>query len=65
VRAVLAESPEFSVVPCAEELLRLRDAGELTWQDIESLVQGEFLRSLPGVHPCEGFFAAILTRSTP
>ncbi|HEX8924878.1 MAG TPA: 16S rRNA (cytosine(967)-C(5))-methyltransferase RsmB [Terriglobales bacterium] len=62
VRTVLASAPEFTVVPCAQELQRLRDCGEIAWQDVRSLVQGEFLRTLPGVHPCEGFFATIIAR---
>ena len=63
VRTVLAEAPDFSVVPCADELQHLRDAGELAWQDLSSLARGDFLRTLPGVHPCEGFFSAILMRN--
>jgi 16S rRNA C967 or C1407 C5-methylase (RsmB/RsmF family) len=27
-----------------------------------SAVQGKYLRTLPGVHPCEGFFVAVLRR---
>ena len=26
------------------------------------LVSGDFLRTIPGVHPCDGFFAAILQK---
>jgi 16S rRNA (cytosine967-C5)-methyltransferase len=62
VRAVLATTREFTLIPCAEELQRLRSKRELAWQDIPSLVRGDFLRTLPGVHPCEGFFAAIFMR---
>jgi 16S rRNA C967 or C1407 C5-methylase (RsmB/RsmF family) len=25
-------------------------------------VSGDFLRTLPGVHPCDGFFAAIFEK---
>lgn len=28
----------------------------------DSLVRGRFLRTLPGIHPCDGFFAAVFTR---
>ena len=62
VEKVLSSHPEFRLVPCREELMRLRDAGDLVWDDIESMVRGAFLRTLPGVHPCDGFFAAILQR---
>jgi 16S rRNA (cytosine967-C5)-methyltransferase len=52
----------FHLVPVSEELQRLRNSGELIWPDIEALVAGDFLRTIPGVHPCGGFFAAILEK---
>jgi len=30
---------------------------------LESLTSGPYLRTIPGVHPCDGFFAAILQRN--
>ncbi len=30
--------------------------------DADSMVSGDVLRTLPGVHPCDGFFAAVLER---
>jgi 16S rRNA (cytosine967-C5)-methyltransferase len=62
VTACLQNHPEFSLVPMREELARLRQSGELAWQDIESLLSGDFLRTAPGVHPCDGFFSAVLER---
>jgi 16S rRNA (cytosine967-C5)-methyltransferase len=53
----------FRVVDCRVELERLRAQGELRWEDIESLTSGPYLRTIPGVHPCDGFFAAILQKS--
>jgi 16S rRNA C967 or C1407 C5-methylase (RsmB/RsmF family) len=32
------------------------------WQDVGSLTRGPYLRTVPGVHPCDGFFAAILEK---
>jgi 16S rRNA (cytosine967-C5)-methyltransferase len=63
IAACLPGSPEFRVVPIREELERLRQSGDLVWNDIDNLVSGEFLRTIPGVHPCDGFFAAILQRN--
>jgi 16S rRNA (cytosine967-C5)-methyltransferase len=64
--AVVAEclggNTDFHLVPVAEELERLRISGELVWQDVAVLTRGEFLRTIPGVHPCDGFFAAILEK---
>ena len=50
------------LLDCREELHRLRQEGTLAWPDIDSLPRGAFLRTLPGVHPCEGFFAAMVER---
>jgi 16S rRNA (cytosine967-C5)-methyltransferase len=62
IEKVLSSHPEFRLVPCREELVRLRENGEFIWNDIESMVRGAYLRTLPGVHPCDGFFAAVLER---
>ena len=63
VEQVLAEFANVRLVSCREELERLRNNHELAWPDIDSLVSGKFLRTIPGVHPCEGFFAAILEKN--
>jgi len=52
----------FGVLDCRAELERLRAESELIWPDISSLTRGPYLRTLPGVHPSDGFFAAILER---
>ena len=44
-------------------LERLRAEGELVWEDLDSLMSGQFVRTIPGVHPCDGFFVAILEKS--
>lgn len=64
IEAAMKEHGDFEIVPIRQELLRLKNAGVLLWQDIDGLVSGNFLRTLPGVHPCDGFFAAILGRNT-
>jgi 16S rRNA (cytosine967-C5)-methyltransferase len=60
--AAVVEEAGARVVDVREELRHLRAAGELTWPDIESLCAGPFLRTLPGVQPCDGFFAAVLVK---
>lgn len=50
------------IVPVRDELLGLQRAGVLAWADVDSLVSGNFLRTFPGIHPCDGFFAAVLER---
>jgi 16S rRNA (cytosine967-C5)-methyltransferase len=58
----LAATSGFRMVDCADELQRLQREGELIWPDVTSLTRGPFLRTIPGVHPCDGFFAAILEK---
>jgi 16S rRNA (cytosine967-C5)-methyltransferase len=60
-KALVAE-PSFHVIDAREELQRLRTTGELNWDDIDSLLSGPYLRTIPGVHPSDGFFAAILEK---
>jgi 16S rRNA (cytosine967-C5)-methyltransferase len=61
--SAVVEEVGARVVDCREELRRLRESGELAWADIESLCAGPYLRTLPGVQPCDGFFAAILAEN--
>ena len=63
VEEVLRNAAQFRVVDCREELTRLRAVGELAWSDIDSLVNGKFLRTIPGLQPCDGFFAAVMEKS--
>jgi 16S rRNA (cytosine967-C5)-methyltransferase len=67
VRAALQASPQgssdFKIIPVTAELLRLQQSGELVWKNIDQLVTGDFLRTIPGVHPCDGFFAAVLEKN--
>lgn len=64
VEKALATQPSFRRIDCRQELERLRSEGHLAWQDIASLTRGPYLRTIPGVHPCDGFFAAILERTS-
>ncbi len=62
IEQTLAETPgQFEVCSIADELLRLKE--EKLVADIDRLTQGPYLRTFPGIHPCDGFFAAILRRS--
>ncbi len=56
------EGSSLRVVDCRTELDRLQREGELIWPDISSLTHGPYLRTLPGIHPCDGFFAAVLEK---
>ncbi|MGC2181928.1 MAG: transcription antitermination factor NusB [Terriglobales bacterium] len=63
VEKALSGQTEFSVFDCRLELEHLRAEGELAWKDLDSLASGRFLRTVPGVHPCDGFFVAMLQKS--
>jgi 16S rRNA (cytosine967-C5)-methyltransferase len=64
VETILAEAREFKLVDCRPHLEQLQRSGELTRIDLDSLLSGPYLRTLPGVHPCDGFFAAIIERNS-
>ena len=56
------EDSSFRAVDCRAELEQLHEKRELIWPDPASLTRGPYLRTLPGVQPCDGFFAAILEK---
>ncbi|HYA23089.1 MAG TPA: transcription antitermination factor NusB [Terriglobales bacterium] len=62
VEEVLSADKSFRLLDCRERLEELTREGELLWKSTDSLTRGAYLRTVPGVHPCDGFFAAILER---
>jgi 16S rRNA (cytosine967-C5)-methyltransferase len=63
VEKALSENSSFHIVDCREILNQLESERELaSGVGIDSLVSGQYLRTLPGIHPTDGFFAAILER---
>jgi 16S rRNA (cytosine967-C5)-methyltransferase len=62
LEAALDGAVEFTLVDCERELEQLRRSGEMCRKDIASLLAGPYLRTIPGVHPCDGFFAAMIER---
>jgi 16S rRNA (cytosine967-C5)-methyltransferase len=62
VEAALEGTAEFKIIDFKGELEQLRQSGEMCWEDIVSLLAGPYLRTIPGVHPCDGFFAAMIER---
>lgn len=63
VRRALEEDGGFRLLEIGQALERLQAEGELSWPDVNSLVSGPYLRTIPGVHPCDGFFAVIMEKS--
>jgi 16S rRNA (cytosine967-C5)-methyltransferase len=62
VEKALAADSSFRALHCHDELQALLSRGELVWSNLDSLVRGSYLQTLPGVHPCDGFFAALLAK---
>jgi len=60
---VLKDRHSFRIRNASSELTRLKNAGELVIEDLASLTRGPYLRTIPGIHPCDGFFAAVLERT--
>jgi 16S rRNA (cytosine967-C5)-methyltransferase len=60
------QTREFQVVPLDEDVARLEREGVLhsrgAGQLRESGLRGSFLRTIPGLHACDGFFAALIVR---
>ena len=63
VEELQASASGVRLLDCRSELNGMQERGELVWRDLDSITDGLFLRTLPGVHPCDGFFAAILERA--
>jgi len=62
VEEVLRDTEGYRLRDCREELEKLRATGELKWEDLDSLLNGRFLRTIPGMQPCDGFFAAVIEK---
>jgi 16S rRNA (cytosine967-C5)-methyltransferase len=62
IEKIVSAHPSLRLLDCRERLQQLRDEGELVWPNIDALTSGPYLRTIPGVHPCDGFFAAILEK---
>jgi 16S rRNA (cytosine967-C5)-methyltransferase len=63
VEEVLGRENGYRVLDCRGELERLKSSGELAIDDIEGLLSGPYLRTIPGKQPSDGFFAAVIERS--
>lgn len=62
IKALLRTNPSYRVLPAFEEVKALRQSGDVVTDDLASLVKGDFVRTVPGVLPCDGFFVAVLER---
>jgi 16S rRNA (cytosine967-C5)-methyltransferase len=63
VESAISSDSSFRLADSRQQLNELRSQGELAWKDTDSLTSGPYMRTIPGVHPCDGFFAAILQKT--
>ncbi len=58
--------PGLKLIPIAARLQEMHGTGALHAEGLRHLeehaVQGAYLRTVPGVSPCDGFFAALITK---
>jgi 16S rRNA (cytosine967-C5)-methyltransferase len=66
VKECLERRREVRPVPLEEEIERLEGEGILHADGAAKLKQdglrGGYLRTLPGIHQCDGFYAALIVR---
>ena len=58
IAELLRQRRDVAVVPALEALASVEELAI----PAEQLVRGSYLRTIPGIHACDGFFAAVLTR---
>ena len=61
IEQALRGNPAFRLLDIRDRLTQLHKQGALVC-DPDSLIRGPYLRTIPGVHPCDGFFAALIQR---
>jgi 16S rRNA (cytosine967-C5)-methyltransferase len=65
IEATLRANSSLHLLDVRSELQRLRDVGELAPAlSLETLVNGSYLRTIPGVQQTDGFFVAMLKRES-
>jgi 16S rRNA (cytosine967-C5)-methyltransferase len=62
IEEVLSENPAFRLLDASAELPPLRASGKLIVRELGSVVRESFVRTIPGLQQCDGFFVALLER---
>jgi 16S rRNA (cytosine967-C5)-methyltransferase len=62
VAEALGENHGFRLLDCREVLAELETQGAFLGHPTHPLTRGPYLRTIPGIHSSDGFFAAILER---
>ncbi len=64
IEEVLRANPAFRLMDVQAQVEALRVQGELLINELGALIHGSYLRTIPGRQPCDGFFVALLERTT-
>jgi len=62
IHDVLQSSPGIELQECVSVLQKLEAEDEIVEGISKQIVSGKFLRTIPGVHDCDGFFAAVIRK---
>lgn len=63
VESAIAGTMEFKIGDMKEGLEQLQRSGEFAPAlDLSTFLSGRYLRTIPRIHPCDGFFAALIER---
>jgi len=63
IEDVLHDNLDFRLLDASAELQLLRASGEVIVREVDSVVRESFVRTIPGMQQCDGFFVALLERS--
>jgi 16S rRNA (cytosine967-C5)-methyltransferase len=62
VARVLEANPQFRLLDMGSELKALREKHQMSADAGQELIRASFLRTIPGLQPCDGFFVSALQR---
>ena len=62
VARVLEANPQFQLLDMGSELKTLREKHQMSADAGQELIRASFLRTIPGLQPCDGFFVSALQR---
>ena len=63
VNRFLSHNHDFRISPVKPLLHELGEEGLIRTEVIENLAKADFLRTFPGLHRCDGFFAAVIEKT--
>jgi 16S rRNA (cytosine967-C5)-methyltransferase len=62
IEEAMRTNPSFRLLDAHVEIEQLREQGQFMATEDDTLVRGSYVRTIPGLQPCDGFFVAMLER---